>query len=152
VHSIPWLLTAAALVLWIQTVLRHLRTPPALPSGWSVLARRALWGGLAICALLAGGWGPALWSQSTLQFPRDPEAGLPAHTAQETLRTPFAVQMDQRTLDGEGRWIQGERTLVLQLPWVLLLFLGVSLWLRRREESSPPLESGGGSRSGSQPL
>ena len=134
--ALPWLLTFLVLGLWLAVGGELLRRPPDLPRGGSRGLRRGLWTALALAALVAGGWGPELWSRTSVEMPRDPSPGPVVGMVETTLRTPFAVQTSRHGIDAEERRLRSERTLALQLPVVLLLFFGGVFWVRRHEVRS----------------
>ena len=94
------------------------------------------WPALALAALVAGGWGPELWSQTSVDMPREPSAGPAGGTVETTLRTPFAIHVSRHGIDADARRLRSERTLALQLPVGLLLFFGGVFWLRYWERRS----------------
>jgi hypothetical protein len=134
--ALPWLLTFLVLGLWLGVGAELLRRPPELPRGGSRALRRGLWTTLALAALVAGGWGPELWSRTSVDLPRDPSPGPAVGTVETTLRTPFAVQTSRHGIDAEARRLRSERTLALQLPVALLLFFGGVFWVRWQEGRS----------------
>jgi len=134
--ALPWLLTFLVLGLWLAVGGELLRRPPDLPRGGTRGLRRGLWTALALVALVAGGWGPQLWSRTSVEMPRDPSPGPAVGMVETTLRTPFAVQTSRHGIDAEARRLRSERTLALQLPVVLLIFFGGVFWVRRQEGRS----------------
>jgi hypothetical protein len=137
--ALPWLLTFLALGLWLAVGGDLIRRPPELPRGGTRALRRGLWTALALAGLVAGGWGPELWSRTSVDMPRDPSPGPAVGMVETTLRTPFAVQTSRHGIDAEARRLRSERTLALQLPVVLLIFFGGVFWVRYREgRSSEP--------------
>lgn len=133
IDALPWLLSFLALGLWLALAGDLLRRPLDLPRGGTRALRRGLWSALALAALVAGGWGPELWSRTSVDMPREPAVGPAVGTVETTLRTPFAVHVSRHGIDADARRLRSERTLALQLPVALLLFFGGVFWLRYRE-------------------
>ncbi len=132
-ESLTWFLTFAVLAVWAVVGAELLRRPPAVGEGWSPTRLRWLWGTVWIAALVGGVWGPTLWSHSSADHARTPSVGPPAERTSTILRTPFAVQTVHTDRDAAGQMIRTENRLALQLPVVMLLFLG-GVWLVRVRE------------------
>ena len=129
-EQIPLVLNVLIGFGWVVALGSLVRHPPALPVRWPLSGRRLLWGSAAVVALVAGAWGPALWTSTTLDAGRDPEAGVPAEAVEGMLRTPFAIYRRTTIVDAGLRAIEHRRTMTIQLPLALLAFLGATLWLR----------------------
>jgi len=145
-ESLTWFLTFAVLTVWAVVGAELLRRPPSLPEGWSQTRLRWLWGGVWIAALAGGVWGPTLWSHTTADHARTPAVGPPAERTSTILRTPFAVRTVQTDRDGSGQMIRTEERTAMQLPVVMLLFLGGVWYLRgreRRRARDPELRTAG---------
>ena len=124
-ETLTWFLTFVILFIWGVVAIGLLRRPPRLPGVASGRLRRAVWGGAAILALVAGGWGPELWSTTATDHAAAPASGAPVELSEQVIRTPFAVRTVRAQRDVESRPIFSERRLALQLPVALLAFLGL---------------------------
>lgn len=134
-ESLTWFLTFALVGAWALMGAGIVLRPLPLPGRWSPALRRLLWGTLGVAALVAGSWGPELWSRTTSDHPSDAAAGAPAERSSTVIRTPVALHTSFRDVDADDRLIRTERRLALQLPVVLILFLGGVLLIRMRERS-----------------
>jgi hypothetical protein len=138
-ESLTWLLTFLVLGAWLAVGIGLLLHPPAVPGGWGSTARRLFWGFFWAAALVAGSWGPHLWSRTAGDYPNDPAVGAVASRTTASLRTPVALRSSTRDLDAEARVVRAEERLVLQLPVALLVFFGIVYVLRSRERRSSML-------------
>lgn len=144
-ETLTWLITFALVGVWLVVGIELLRSPPALGLGWSKGIRRVLWGALWIAALMAGTWGPELWSQSSASYSEDSAVGAPTEQSLTVIRTPVAVRTTTVDRDSQGRRVQANEELTMQLPIALLLFLGLVLVVRLRENGRGRFASGGAS-------
>lgn len=144
-ESLTWFLTFAALAGWVGAGIALLRHPPKRVGPLELPRPRLLWAAATLAALLAGVWGPQLWSTSQSRYVDDPDLGPPVTTSATVIRTPFAVQTVTSEADHADRVIRTEDRLTLQLPVVLLVFLGFAAALTRRRKHE---RSDEGSRSG----
>lgn len=134
-ESLTWFLTFAAVGAWVVVGAELVLRPLPHPRGWSSALRRGLWGVVGLVALVAGSWGPELWSRTSSDYADDPSIGAPAARTSSLIRTPVAVQSSFRDVDADDRLIRTESRLALQFPVALLFFLGGVLFLRWRERS-----------------
>lgn len=145
--QLPWMLTFMALALWATMSFDLVHRPPEVPGGLALPLRRTVWALVSVSALVAGVWGPELWSGTETDHSRDPDVGQPVERVSTVLRTPFAVRTIATEFDGGGRRILTERRLSLQLPVALLGYLAVMLWWRTGPRGGAPTVSAGPSRS-----
>jgi hypothetical protein len=141
-ESMTWLLTLAALAWWLHAGAGIMMRPPALPATWRPGTRRLVWVPIWFAALVAGAWGPEVWSNVRTDHRNVPEASAPTERTSRVVRTPFAVQVSAMDRDFDGREIRREERLALQIPVALIAFLlGLAL-LRRGEARRPPSSRG----------
>ncbi|MEX2531340.1 MAG: hypothetical protein WD960_11255 [Gemmatimonadota bacterium] len=145
-ESMTWLLTFGALAWWLHTGAGIVRRPPAFPAGWRTETRRLFWVPLWLAALVAGAWGPEVWSNTRTDHQNVPGASaVPTERTFRTVRTPFAVQVATMDRNFEGQEVRREERLALQIPIALLAFLlAVSLLHRGHGPSIPSVRGRAG--------
>ncbi len=131
-ENLTWTLCVLATGWWTLLTGRLLLRPPGPERMGPPLLRRTLWLALALAALLAGAWGPRLWTGSRTDFERDVLAGAPAERVSRTLRLPFLTRESVHAVDTEQRVVQAERRVSLHVPLAFLAFLAVGSWLDGR--------------------
>jgi hypothetical protein len=132
--ALAWILSGCGIVAWLAVGVAIARG--VLATGPADVWRTRLLGLPVWLACGVGGfWGVGVHESVASNFAERDAAPVVSETTRSELRTPFIVRTSAFTRDQEGNLVASEERSVLQIPLVLVLFLGSFVVVRHRLQS-----------------